>query len=197
MVSKVPPEKPPSGFKSRTLPIETFFAGSQLLRIHQSIHGALYFGRSGDYRFDSPNGTYGVCYTGMTAEACFVETCLTQVGATLVSATFLDARELSFIDVKEDLSLVMLHGTGLAPMGATSIVSAGPYDISQAWAEAIHDHPGNHDGIIYRTSHDDDEFGVAIFERSKHKVNQGSGIGLMKDARTIASLLNRYGVGLT
>lgn len=43
-------------------------AGDALYRHHQSVHDPIYFGKSGNYRFDDPNcpagAPFGVLYTG-------------------------------------------------------------------------------------------------------------------------------------
>src|SRR5262245_34466205 len=108
---------PPADFERRELPIETIPAGSHLFRLHRTDLGPLFFGSTGDNRFDDPTGRYGVCYLARTLEGAFAETCLRAVGSRLVAFSFLEARSCSEIEVTADLRLASIHGPGLARVG--------------------------------------------------------------------------------
>jgi hypothetical protein len=55
-------------------------AGASLVRIHRTEHDPLWFGPGPDepptYRFDAPDGSYGVCYLAHEPAGAFVETFL-------------------------------------------------------------------------------------------------------------------------
>jgi len=188
---------PAAHFGSRKLPIETWSTGSSVIRIHALGRGALFFGSSGDNRFDDPKRRYGVCYSAGSLQGAFAETCLREVGATLVSMARLSTRAITVLTLRSNLRLVSLHGAGLAPMGATALVSSGAYEVSQAWSQAIHDHPAGADGIAYRSNHDNGELCVALFDRCRRHLEESSTEPLVADPARLAMLLDRYRIGLT
>ena len=193
---------PPPDFASRDLPTETVSAGARLVRIHRSDLAPLFFGSFGGNRFDDPAKTYGVCHLSKTSEGAFAETCLRAVGARFVALTFLEARSFSEIEVTEPLSLVSLHGPGLAQLGATGAVTSGPHSVAQPhfvaqqWSRAIHDRPTAPDGIAYRSNHDNGELCVALFERASRRLGAADSRPMVKDRAGLAALLARYKVGL-
>jgi len=189
---------PPADFATRDLPIETAPRDATFVRIHRSTLDPLYFGRAGDNRFDDPEGRYGVCYAARSLEGAFAETCLREVGATLVPLSHLAGRSVTVLTAaaKLQLRLVQLHGPGLARLGATAAVSSGTYDVSQPWSRAIHEHPSNVDGIVYRSNHDNGELCVALFERCRRRLRPGPGTLLMEDRARLAVLMERYKLGL-
>lgn len=191
-----PNPMPPGDFATRTLPIETIAAGTILHRIHGVRFDPLHFGTSGGNRFDDPMGGYGVCYLALSLEGAFAETCLRAVGAQFVAFAFLAERAAATIRVARPVRLVSLHGPGLAAIGATSLVSAGPHPISQAWSAAIHAHNDVPDGVIYRANHDNGEHCIALYERAQDAVRPDVSELFVQDRKRLASLLGRYGVAL-
>lgn len=187
---------PPADFASRDLPIETALAGTAFIRIHRIGLRALYFGTSGDNRFDDPDRSYGVCYAARSLEGAFAETCLREVGATLVSMAMLATRSVTTITITAELHLVELHGPGLARLGATALASSGAYDVSQPWSSAIYQHGAIVDGITYLSNHDNGERCVALFDRCRTRLREGRAEALMHDRKRLAALLDRYGVGV-
>ena len=187
---------PPADFASRDLPIETVQAGAAFQRIHRTGLGALHFGTSGDNRFDDPKREYGVFYGAHSLEGAFAETCLRELGATLIPLARLAARSVSIIETTARLRLVELHGPGLARVGATAILTGGTYGISQPWSRAIYIHPAVVDGIAYRANHDNGELCVALFDRCRTRLRTGSTGSLVADRNRLAALLDRYGIGL-
>ena len=199
MANMAPPDPgplPPSDFASRELPSETISPGTRLFRIHRRDVGPLFFGSTGGNRFDDPIKSYGVCYLAKTMEGAFAETCLRAVGARFVALTFLEARSFAAIEVTTPLSLVAVHGAGLAQLGATAAVTSGPHSIAQQWSRAVHDHPVAPDGIAYRSNHDNGELCVALFERAIARLGVTHSEPVMNDRRRLAALLARYKVGL-
>ncbi len=196
-MARDPRPLPPPDFARRDLPIEAVPAGASFVRIHRTVLGALHFGTSGDNRFDDPDGKYGVCYAARTLTGAFAETCLRQVGASLVPLASLAARSATDLRVTAGLRLVALHGPGLARLGATAAVSSGAYDVSQPWSLAIHAHPAAPDGIVYRSNHDNSEFCAALFDRCRDRLQEKATRELLADRAALAGLLDHYKVGLT
>src|SRR5688572_5240226 len=85
--------EPPPDFHRIVLPITTH--GGSLFRTHLETKDPLYFGRSGRYRFDDPNGIYGVLYAARDAFGAFIETFGQQTGIRSVGAGELKKRCLT------------------------------------------------------------------------------------------------------
>ena len=187
---------PAIGFARSELPVETITTGTRLVRLHLSDFDPLFFGRTGNNRFDDPANGYGVCYLAMTREGAFAETCLRAVGARFVALSFLEARSFSEIEVAVPLRLVSLHGPGLARIGATATVPSGPHGVAQQWSRAIHGHPAEPDGIAYRSNHDNSQLCVALFERVRDSLIVATTQPITSNTNRLAELLARYDVGL-
>jgi hypothetical protein len=171
-------------------------AGTTFTRIHRSDVNSVFFGTSGDNRFDDPKRAYAVCYVALTFEGAFAETCLRAVGAQFVASTFLGARSLTTLEAMAPLRLVTVHGAGLARMGATSLVTGGPHTLAQLWSRAIHDHPAAPHGLLYRANHDNGEICAALFDRCDEWLERRQTQELFADRARLTALLERYKVGL-
>jgi hypothetical protein len=183
---------------ARALPIDIIPIGQQLVRIHRIAHPPLFFGTGMDCRFQDPAKAFGVCYFGESDAASFAETFLRTVGIRSVSQAALATRAFSSVTLSRDLRVVDLHGSGLARVGATAAVATVyPYDIPNAWAAALHDHPEQPDGIRYRCRHDSDEMALAVFHRSAAAMFVASTNAMDSDPARLAALLDRWGLGLT
>ncbi len=108
-----------------SLPVVT--VEGPVYRCHSIDHGYLYFGTSAAYRFDDPLRMFGVMYLGQTREAAFAETCLRNVGSTLISESFLAVRAMIEVGLKP-IMLLEAYGAGLAKIGQTALISASPQD---------------------------------------------------------------------
>jgi hypothetical protein len=68
--------------------IFTLHKGDVLYRHHQSVHNPIFFGTTGNYRFDDPDcpasGAFGVLYAGADPECCLLESC----GSTTDASSF-------------------------------------------------------------------------------------------------------------
>jgi len=187
---------PPRDFAGRDLPLETLSAGTTFIRIHRTDLGPLFFGMSGDNRFDDPKRGYGVCYVALSLEGAFAETCLRAVGAQFVASAYLVARSFTAVTTTAPLRLVAVHGPGLARIGVTSIVSGGEHALAQLWSRAIHDHPASPDGLLYRANHDNGEICAALFDKCVGRLDPRRTQELLSDRARLAALLDRYKVGL-
>lgn len=163
-----PSELPPDDFDDRPLPIEIIASGAVLYRSHRAEHDPIYFSIGHTLnRFDDPVGEFGVCYCSKSPQGAFAETFLRQRTGGFVDPNELGIRALATLEVlAPDLRLVPCYGAGLTKLGATAAVTAGSVAAAQQWASAIHHHPNAPDGVLYRVRHDNDQIGVALFERS-------------------------------
>ena len=196
-MAREPSPVPPADFASRDLPIEIVQAGAAFQRIHPTGLGALHFGISGNNRFDDPRREYGVFYAARSLGGAFAETCLRELGATLIPLARIAARSVSIIETTAKLRLVGLHGPGLARVGGTAALTSGTYDISQPWSRAIHTHPSIVDGIVYRSNHDNSELCVALFVRCRAHLRAGLSGPLAGDPNRLTVLLDRYSIGFS
>ncbi|MGE3271153.1 MAG: RES family NAD+ phosphorylase [Chloroflexota bacterium] len=168
------------------------------VRSHRTGYSPLYFGRSGQNRFDAPGAVFGVLYVAADAHGAFIETFGRQLGRLIVSMAELADRELSEVRPARPLRLVDMSGAGLARIGADARVMSGRYDISQPWSLALHNHPDQPDGLLYRSRHDPSRLCTALFDRVAPVLSTES-LGSFADPRNAALLgdvLDRYGYGL-
>jgi hypothetical protein len=173
----------------------------QWFRAHKCRRRPLFFGRTGQWRYDDPKGTYGVLYVAADFEGAFVEGCLhdAAVGTTtpLLSERYLRKRCASKIRFAGRLKLVDLSGSGLATIGADARLCVGDYRVAQRWSRALWSHPQQPDGILYLSRHNPSIMCAAIFDRAGVATAEklGSFLG-PRLIRQTAALLDAYGVGL-
>lgn len=185
------------------LSVRTLTPGGLLYRAHSTNFDAIFFGPGTDqapkYRFDAPDGSYGVCYLGLSVEAAFVEGVIHRsIPRRVISEAALARRVISTVHIREKIRAARLHGKYLVGNGADAAVTHGSdyAGLSQPWSKAIHEHPDCVDGILYTARHDDSVFALALFERAGHKVAAGSLHVLSgRDLGTLR-LLDRFGIGL-
>ena len=204
MASTVPPKPipsragplPPPDLRDRDLPLKRFRATTVWSRLHHRTDSPIFFGRTGNHRFDAPAGEFGVLYLGRDVNAAFVETFLREPGKTLVAESDIEARHLSRITASRTLSLVEVTGPGLVRVGATAAVSSGPYQISKQWSLALWSHPQTPDGLLYRARNDDARFCAAVFDRVGDIFTDEPMGPLTDDPKLLAALLDTYRIGL-
>ncbi len=156
--------EPSADFDSRKL--GTTRRTRQWYRVHRVPRGPLFFGKSGGNRFDAPAGEFGVLYVGADAHCAFIETFGHATGVRSVTEGELAVRGMAVIACRRPVRLLDLTGKGLARIGADARLTSGDdYGLSHRWSKAIHDHPSQPDGILYRARHDPSRLSAAIFER--------------------------------
>ncbi len=163
---------PPADLARRDPLLAHLAVGEFLHRFHTAKHEPLFFDRGLGGRLNAPNGGYGVLYAANYPAGAFAETFLRQPGRTLLAADFLASKAYARLRVLRPLTLIKLGGPGLARVGATAEVTHGglPYDVPQAWSEALRAHPANVDGIAYYARHDDEQLCYALFDHPPEPV---------------------------
>ncbi len=183
--------------------IFTLKVGDVLYRHHQSAHDPIYFGMSGNYRFDDPDcptvACFGVLYAGEDPQCCFIESCGSTTGVPAVSGAYLDAREIARLQLTEELRFVDLASSGgLAHIGADARLVTGSYKVAQRWSAALRLHPSKPDGIRYPARHDPTRVAYAIFTRpsSSFKVSSLGSLTASSNRPLLSQLLRDYNVDL-
>lgn len=180
-------------------------AGTVLHRVHRIRHDPIFFGpgtgaepgRLPESRFDSVTGRFGVLYLGGTREAAVVETLLRNPRRRLVSARRIAERALSEVVLLKAVVLVSLMDAGLQQLGIDNSITTGPYEPCGLWADALHDHPSEPDGLVYRSRHDPSQICFALFEGAEPRVAKGgAAVPLLREANLVAAILDRYHRGI-
>lgn len=188
---------------SQTPLLHTVKAGEVLYRHHRIGKDPVYFGKSGDNRFDDPDcpasHAFGVLYAGADPQCCFIESCGGTTGVPAVSGAYLEARAMATLELTKDLRFIDLFSTGgLTRIGADGRLFTGSYKVAQHWSAALKAHPTKPDGIRYPSRHDHTRVAYAIFSRPPSTFKVGSLGSLMTPAnRTLLnSILTLYRVEL-
>lgn len=170
-----------------------------LYRIHRADHDPIFFGRTGDNRFDDPHRAYGVLYAGESDACAFIEAFGEPLDLPFVTEADVSARKLSQVDLLSRVRVVDLTGAGLRRLGADARLFAADHAVAQLWSRALHDHPAQPDGIRYPARHDPKQVAVALFERARPRVRariSKDTLGHASNRALLARLLDRYGLGL-
>jgi RES domain-containing protein len=191
MMANAIPE-PPSDLKRRSLPMEQVAAGSLVYRVHATVRPPKFFGRSTRWRFDAPDGSYGVLYCGLAPEVAFAETLLR--GGHFVAFEEIEKRPLCEFRAIRTLRLVRLYGPSMGRIGASAGVTSGSdYAISRHWSKAIYDHPAMVDGILYRATYDNDQLAAVLFDRAQDALDDGRSAAFTSDLGLLGRILDHYG----
>lgn len=202
---------PPADLADHPLPIEVVPAGTILHRIHQTLHGPIWFGPGAGqppvHRFDDPRGEYGVCYLAASRIGAFVETLLRDRPSRVVSEANLAQLAVSALTLLRDVPVVKAHDEGLVRLGTTAAISGAKlefpgasasqsYEHAMAWSRALHDHPEAPEGIAYRSSHDDSLACIAVFgDRAGDTLAAGGRPRVLsRQGALLAKVVRRYGI---
>ena len=166
-------------------------------RSHPARRGAVYFGRNRAYRFDAPDGEYGVLYAAADPHVAFIESFQIAGIHPVVTESKLKQHSLSRIRIRDPVRLVNLAESGaLTRIGADARIFTASYTVPQRWSRAIQTHPEQPDGILYRPRHDPARLAAAFFDRVAERV-AAQNLGTWLDQRTmLADVLDTYGVAL-
>jgi hypothetical protein len=149
-------------------------AGEILYRHHQKAFDPVFFGKSGNNRFDDPDcdpahgspGCFGVLYAGEDPACCLLESCGPTTRVPSVSIAYLSERAIARMELTEELRFVdLVADGGLIRIGADNRLTTGSHAIAQQWSRALRNHPCEPDGIRYRARHAPERIAYAIYER--------------------------------
>ena len=198
---------PPKNLPDRDLPIYTLRRRrGALLRLAWADPAShLPFRRDARYRFDSPDGRFGVVYAAFDLDTAFVETLLRDKPASDagpgVMLDYRDVRDRCVVTLDTDgtarpLHLVRLYGDGLAALGTdTGIFSVDDYDTTRTWAASLHAHPARPDGIVYLSRFLAPRRSVVLFDQSSDALRIGKVSPLLRH-RELPRLLDRFHIGI-
>lgn len=177
----------------------TIAKGTTICRLHNRRKPPLFFGKTGQNRFDSPDGTFGVLYAGMDEHCSFIETFGQSTGIRVVTRSALDKQHLSFLEPKQPLLLMDLaRSGGLARIGADTRLLSGSHAIAQRWSAALRDHPVRPHGILYPARHDVARYACALFDLpdAMFEVRDSGSLAEPHHSALLARILDTYDFGL-
>jgi hypothetical protein len=191
-----PHPPPPKDFNNRDLPIINS-KGTWYRLNARDKPSSLYFDRSGRGRFDGAMQSYGILYVGDDIHVSWIECYGRKHENKGVSEQTLRQRTLFEIDSQRSLTFADVTGSGLSKLRADSMLASGAYTVARQWAQAIHDHPQQVDGIRYRSRHDDGRYCFGIFDRCKNELQERNLGNLIEfNPQLLAEILNCYDYGL-
>lgn len=153
---------PPHDLASRPLDILNF--AEAVFRSHSTRHHPVFYGKTGLFRFDAPDGSYGVLYAGTDAHSAFVEGLVSNPENRVLTTSHLKSKALSKLKPRRSLRLIDLTISGaLVRIGADARLFSGTRSVAQSWSKALHDHPVTADGILYPSRLDPSRHCVALF----------------------------------
>jgi hypothetical protein len=191
------PEPPGDHVDRSPLLVELDF-GTTLSRIHARTFGPVFFGRTGRFRFDSPDHSFGVLRVGRDESCAFIETFGQDTGIKLVTRKALEERHLSYLKTARPLTLIDLARSGsVARIGADARLLSGSHAIAQRWSAALRAlfKPA---GLLYPARHDPARNACALFDLPA-SVFDLTNAGSLEDSRhavLLAEILDRYDFGL-
>ncbi|MEG8219607.1 RES family NAD+ phosphorylase [Sphingomonas sp. HH69] len=167
-----------------TMPVATIAAGQTLHRVHGASVPARWYGRKdATWRWDDPQGRYGVLYLGKSLTGPFAESLLrTPADRAVLWDRVQQKRAAAFVTTRT-MRLAKLHGPGLAWFQTTAAGVSADFDpaihrdayaTTQTISALVHAETAL-DGIQYRSRIDTDQLCVALFERAD------SAIGLVTE----------------
>lgn len=154
---------PPDDFADSALTIVEF--DRPVFRSHSVSQHPVFFGRTGRYRFDAPDGSYGVLYAGADIFCAFIESVIKDPGSRLVTTAELKTKAVAELKGARALRLVDLTPSGaLKRIGADARLVSADREQAQLWSKALHDHSVLADGILYPSRLDPARHAIALFE---------------------------------
>jgi hypothetical protein len=136
-----------------------------MFRSHHVTRNPIYFRKSGLYRFDASDGSYGVLYAGADVYAAFVEGIIKTPENRIVTTAILKSRAIAEIKWSRILRLVdLVSEAALIRIGADARLFSANYRKAQQWSKALHDHACQADGILYPSRLDPNRHNIAVFQ---------------------------------
>lgn len=168
-MSPGPLPAPPTNFAGIRVALTDF--DGPLFRSHGIRRSPIYYGTTGRFRFDAPDGSYGVLYAGVDSYTAFIESLLKNADNRVITTSALKETALARLKANRPLHLIDLSLSGaLVRIGADSRLFSADRNVARLWSKALHDHPAGLDGILYPSRLDPARQSVAIFGDRKLKL---------------------------
>jgi RES domain-containing protein len=183
----------PSGLLELVVP-----AGAPIVRVHQIVHGAIWFGpepgKPSVCRFDAPAAEFHTLYGAAELTGAFVETVLRRARR-IIARPFVEQRQWTILAPRRDVLLAKAFDEGLIHHGVTADICAGDdYSASQRFAVDLHATFGQVDGIAYRARHNNGQICYALFDRVDSAMLETVESHEFKDERaTVDDIMRRHG----
>jgi hypothetical protein len=162
---------PPVDFAGRTVTIVEF--DKPIFRSHSSSRHPVFYGKTGQYRFDAPDGSYGVLYAGADMFCAFIESLIKNPNSRVVTTAELKNKAIAELKGERALRLIDLTQSGaLVRIGADSRLFSADREAAQLWSKALHDHPALADGLLYPSRLDPVRQAVALFKDRAPKLRE-------------------------
>jgi hypothetical protein len=173
---------------------------TRLLRLTRFPKTEPYWGKGKAYRFDDPAQVYGATYTAFDIKVAFAETILHTKGHFTDNRWLIDERTILERHIvtyarplKPKLVVADFTGVKLKALGLDNdLCSSDDYTESMAISGALHAQLPELDGIMYVSRQMNTDFAVALFERSKVKLE--SKVIRLIDHPAYDSLLSMFNV---
>ena len=194
-----PHPEPPSDLASRLPLLVTLDSGTVLSRFHDRDYGPIFFGRTGNYRFDAPDQSFGVLYAGRDEFCAFIEIFGQSTGIRVVTRAALERRHLSYLTTRVPLTLIdLVSSGGLARIGADARLFSGSHAIAQRWSAALRDHPKRPVGLLYPARHDPPRGACAFFDLPESTFESENTGSLIEAGHVglLGKILDHYNFGL-
>jgi hypothetical protein len=111
---------PPADLASRDPELIKLSVGTILHRFYTAAYDPVFFDTSLMGRLNAPDASFGVLYCAKEVGGAFAETFLRRPGRTLIDDRLLRAKAYVRLQVRSELTLIKLAGSGLASLGATA-----------------------------------------------------------------------------
>jgi RES domain len=170
-VNPGPLSAPPENLASRRVDLVDF--DEPLFRSHSIHRHPVFYGTRGIYRFDAPDGSYGVLYAAADAYCAFAESLIKNPASRVVTTSALKSSSLAELKAISPLRLIDLTPSGaLVRIGADARLFSCDREVAQLWSKALHDHPVCANGILYRSRLDPARRAIALFSDRAIKLTE-------------------------
>lgn len=199
---------PPANLHERKLPLYALRRrkGALVRLAWNDPRSHLPFRTDARYRFDAPDGSFGVVYAAFDLDTAFVESVLrdkparAKAGGVILDYGELRDRRVIALDTHaadRPLHLVKLYDDGLVALRTDNrISSVDAYDVTRAWAKALHDHPSAPDGLVYLSRYLGSRRSVVLFDRCRDQVAPGT-VTLLVHHPGLPDLLDHFRLGIS
>ncbi len=184
---------PDAGQDLSTFPGLTLRSNQRFYRCSLTSNGPWWFSSSGDGRFDlrPPRGT---CYLATDPIIAVREALGPTVGRRIVAGEWFEQRSVRLLRLPRPLRVACVVDASASRHGVTlEINTVIPYNIPQAWAEAVD--AAGFGGVAYLLRHSaSPERGIALFSNAGERTSWRRGIASPLGPSIVRALERRFGI---